>query len=96
MDLTQLLAKINADIRQKVLEDSINPDVISDVLDEIANFVNDNYILAQKEERFSTVEADGPDAIILVNEDDGIGGDGTESQFIRQGNKLFYLAAVEI
>jgi len=43
----------------------------------------------------SSISPTGADGVILADKDDTPNGDGTESQFIRHNNKLFYLVAVE-
>ncbi len=96
MTLAELLASFNVNIREKIEKNSINPDVVADELDKIANFVNENYILTKKYDTFSVMPEEGGDELLMVTEDDGVGGDGTESFFIRYNNKLFNIPAVEI
>lgn len=51
--------------------------------------------LVQSVEFASEISPTGADGIVFAEKDDTTNGDGTESQFIRQNNKLFYLVSVE-
>lgn len=52
-------------------------------------------IQKEKYDLYTEIPLGGQDALILCDQDNSVNGDNTESQFIRQNNKLFYLVAVE-
>lgn len=57
--------------------------------------VGANAIQKEKYTLYTQIPTGGQDALILCDQDNSSNGDNTESQFIRQNNKLFYLVAVE-
>lgn len=52
-------------------------------------------LFKEKYEAFTDLPETGPDALILVASDNGEGGDGLASQFIRQDNVYSYLVSVD-
>lgn len=57
--------------------------------------VGANAIQKEKYTLYTEIPTGGQDALILCDQDNSSNGDNTESQFIRQNNKLFYLVTVE-
>lgn len=55
----------------------------------------ENNLLYESYESYTEIPLIGSNALIFCNQDNSPNGDNTESQFIRQNNKLFYLVAVE-